>query len=88
MAQLIDRGGFLGQSQWMAQRQYLDGNAYLDTARARGDRACDAERSRQQRAARLEMEFGEPHYIEPAAFRGVDLIHRLVERLALGSAPE
>ena len=88
VAQLIDRRGFLGQPQRMAQRQDLDRDADLDAARARGDRAGDAERRRQHRAPRLEVEFGEPYHIEPPAFRGVDLLERLVEGVALGSIRE
>jgi hypothetical protein len=86
VAQLIDRRGFLGEPQRMAERQYLDGNADLDAARARGDRAGDAERRRQKRAARLEMELGEPHHIEPPTLGRVDLLHRLVKGLAVAPA--
>ena len=81
MAQLIDRGGFLGEPQRVAQRQYLDGDADLQVASARGDRAGDAERRRQDRAARLEMELGEPHHIEPQPLGRIDLLHRLVKGL-------
>jgi hypothetical protein len=65
MAQLVNCGGFLSQPQRMAEREDLDGDADLDVAGARGNRAGDAEWRRQQRALRLEMEFGEPHNIEP-----------------------
>ncbi len=39
-----------------------------------------------QRAARLEMQFGQPHHVEPEPLGRVDLLHRLVEGLALGPA--
>ena len=84
VAQLIDGRSLLGQPQWVAQRQDLNGDADLDAPRARGDRAGDAERRRQHRPPRLEMEFGQPHHIEPQPLGRVDLFHRLVEGLALG----
>ena len=83
VAELVDRRRLLGQPQRMAQRQHLDGDADLDAPGARGDRAGDAERRRQQRAPRLEMQLGQPHHVEPPALGRVDLRHRLVERLAL-----
>src|SRR5487761_1089268 len=70
----------------MAQWQDLHGDADLDPPGARRDGAGDAERRRQQRAARLEMQFGEPHHIEAQPLGRVDLVHRLVEGLALGPA--
>jgi hypothetical protein len=88
VAQLIDRGRLLGEPQRMAERQYLDRDADLDSAGTRGDRAGDVERRRQYRSARLEMELGQPHHIQPPTFRGVDLLHCFVEGLALGSARE
>jgi hypothetical protein len=88
MAQLIDRGGFLGEPQWMAERQYLNGDADLDAAGARSDRAGDAERRRQHRSPRLEMEFGEPHNIEPPTLGGIDLLHCLVEGRAVAPTRE
>jgi hypothetical protein len=68
----------------MAERQDLHGNADSDATGARSDRAGDAEWRRQQRTARLEMEFGQPHHVEPGPLGGIDLLHRLVESLALG----
>jgi len=88
VAQLIDRCGFLGEPQWMAERQYLNGDADLDPARARCDRAGDAERCRQYRSARLEMKLGEPHHIESPTLGRVDLLHRLIEGLAIAPARE
>ena len=86
VAQLVDRRRLLGQPQRMAQRQDLHGDADLDPFGARGDGAGNAERRRQQRAPRLEMQFGQPHHVEPEPLGGVDLVHRLVEGLALGPA--
>ena len=88
VAQLIDRCGFLGETQWMAERQYLNGDTDLDPARARGDRAGDAERRRQKRAARLEMQFGQPHHIQPHPLGRIDLLHRFVEGLAVAPTRE
>ena len=47
VAQLIDRGGLLGEPQRVAERQDLHRDPDLDPAGARGDRAGDAERRRQ-----------------------------------------
>ena len=86
MAQLIDGRRLLRQPQRMAERQNLNSDADLDMAGAGGNRAGDAERRRQYRPPRLEMEFGQPHHIEPQPLGRVDLLHRLVEGLALGPA--
>jgi hypothetical protein len=83
---VIDRRGLLGQTQRVAQWQDLDGNADLDPFGAGANRGGDAERRRQYRALRLEMELGQPHHIEPQPLGRINLFHRLVERLALGSA--
>jgi hypothetical protein len=64
--------------------EYLNGDADLDMAGARGDGAGDAERCGQDRPPRLERELGQPHHIEPQPLGRIDLLHRLVERLALG----
>ena len=53
---------------------------------AGGDRAGDAERRRQHRALRVEMEFGQPHHIEAPALGRVDLREGFLEGLPLGSA--
>ena len=70
----------------MAQRQNLDGDADLDPLGARRDRAGDAERRREQRALRIEVELGQPHRIEPPALGRIDLRERLLKGLFLGSA--
>jgi hypothetical protein len=85
VAQLIDRGGLLGEAQRMTQRQHLDGDADLDAPGARGNRAGNAERRRQHRAPRLEVQLGQPHHIEPEPLGRIDLRHRLVEGLAFAS---
>ena len=51
-------------------------------ARPRGD----AERRRQNRALRVEMQLGQPHRIEPPALGRIDLLERLGECLLLGAA--
>ena len=85
VAQLVDRRRLFGQPQRMAQRQYLDGDADLEAAGAGGDRAGDAERCRQHRPPRFEMELGQPHHIEPQPLGGIDLLHRLVKGLAFAA---
>jgi hypothetical protein len=72
----------------MAQRQNLNGNAYLHAAGTRSDRTGNAERCRQYRPARLEMEFGEPHHIESQLFGRVDLLHRFVESFTVAPTPK
>jgi hypothetical protein len=83
--QLIDRGGRLGQAQRMAERQNLDGDADLDAPGAGGDRAGNAERRRQQRTVRLEMQLGQPHHIEPQPLSGIDLGQRLLKGLVFAA---
>ena len=72
----------------MAQRQDLDGDADLDALGARSDRGGDAERRRQHRALRIEMQLGQPHRIEPPALGRIDLLERLLEGLSFGAAGE
>src|SRR6516225_6389204 len=72
----------------MAQREDLDGDADLDPFGARADRGGNAERRRQYRTQRIEVELGEPHRVEAPAFCRIDLLERLRERLPLGAAGE
>src|SRR5262249_27503656 len=87
-ADLIDGGALLGDAQRMAQRQDLHGDADLDAIGTGGDRTGDAERRRQERALRIEMEFSQPHYVEAPALGGVDLRKGLLEGLPLRAAGE
>ena len=73
-AHLVDRRGLLGDAQRMAQRQDLHRDADPDPLGARGDRAGDRHRRRQDRARRIDVQFGQPHRVEPVALGGVDLI--------------
>src|SRR5271163_1412022 len=70
----------------MAQWQDLHGDADLDAAGAGRDRAGDAERRRQHRALRIEMELRQPHHIETPALGRVDLCEAFHEGVLLGSA--
>ena len=82
---MIDRRGLLGQPQRVAEWQDLDGNADLNALGTGSDRGGDAERRRQHRALRIEMQLGQPHRIETPALGRIDLLERLREGLSLGA---
>jgi hypothetical protein len=65
VTELIDRRGLLYEPQRMARPQDLHGDADLDAPGAGGDGAGDAQRRQQQRALRLEVQFGEPDRMKP-----------------------
>src|SRR5919109_3345260 len=44
LADLIDRGGFFGDTDRVAQRQHIDGDAHSQALRTRGDGTGDGER--------------------------------------------
>ena len=83
-ADLVHRRGLLGDAQRIAQRQHLHGDADLHALRARGDGAGDGQRRRQHGALRRGVQLGQPHHIQAAAFRDVDLFEGDVESLGLG----
>src|SRR5262245_24029350 len=84
LADLIDRGGLLGETQRVAERQDLDAGADLDVAGTRGNGAGDGQRRRQYGAARLLVDFGKPDRVEAPTVGGFDLGERLRERLRRG----
>jgi len=69
----------------VAQWQDLHGNADLDAIGAGGDGTGDAERRRQQRTLRVEMELGQPHHIEAPALGRIDLSKGFPEGFPLAS---
>src|SRR5215467_15616735 len=70
----------------MAERQDLNRNADPDPLGARADRGGDAERRRQDRALRIEMQLRQPHRIETPALGRIDLFESLVEGLFFAAA--
>ena len=72
----------------MAQWQDLDGNADLDPLGAGADGGRDAERRRQYRALRIEMQLGQPHRVETPALGRIDLLESLGEGLFLAASGE
>jgi hypothetical protein len=83
---VIDRRGLFGQTERVTQRQDLDRDADLDAFGTRADGAGDAERRRQDRTLRIEMQFGQPHRVETPALGRIDLLERLGEGVSFGAA--
>ena len=82
-ADLIDGSGFLGNAQRVAQWQDLHAGPDLHVFGACGDGAGDRQWRSANRPVGSNVEFGQPHRIEPPTLRGIDLRERLGESLRL-----
>ncbi len=72
VAYMINRGGFLGDAQRMAQRQDLDRDADLHAPRPHRDGTCDVQGRGQNRAFGRIVQFRQPHDIETC---GLGFVH-------------
>jgi hypothetical protein len=70
----------------MTQRQHLHREADPDALGPRGNRAGDAERRRQHRPRRVEVQLPQPHRIEAPTFGVINQIERLRKGLGVGSS--
>jgi hypothetical protein len=73
MADLVDRCRLFREPQRVAERQYLNASPDLHVFRAGGDRAGESERRGAHRALRVDVDFRQPHRVEPPALGGIDL---------------
>src|SRR5215472_17070488 len=85
LADLIDRRRFFGEPQRMTERQYLDTSPDFHTLRAGGDGTDEGQRRRAHRPFRVNVDFGEPHRVEPPALGGIDFFKRGGERRLVGN---
>ena len=80
LAYVIDSGDFLGQSQRVAQRQHLHGDADFHPLGAGCDSGGHGKRRGEHRSGRGDMQFGQPDDIEAVSFRRIHLFEGLRER--------
>src|SRR6516164_8446971 len=81
LADLVDRRGLFGQPQRMAEWQYLNAGPHLHAFGAGGYGTGESERRRAHRPVGVDVDFRQPHRVEPPALGGIDLFERGGERL-------
>ena len=84
MADLVNRRDLFSQPQRMTERQYLNAGSDLHALGAGGDGTGEGQRRRAHRPLRIDVDFRQPHRVEPPALGCVDLAERGGERLLVG----
>src|SRR5262249_3526145 len=85
LADLVHRGGFLGNAQGVDQGQHLDGHAHPEPFGTGRNGTGHHDRRRQDRAVRIEMRLTQPGGIHAHRVGQVYQLKRFLETLVVGA---